>query len=183
MKLRSKSETLVLRLWYMIHHTNDLLKMCEDQVFPKYGITTEQYVILITVKYGYDTPAKIGRWLAHSPNTISMIVDRMVKAGLVKRVRDRNDRRVVHVIITSKGENALKPAHVAGWHLLREVLSPLSDEEKQTFLKLMMKTQHGAIKHANPEADIEEIARNEAKRHADLFGWLLQYAGPSITEA
>ena len=40
-----------------------------------------------------------------------MIVDRMVKAGLVRRARDKGDRRAVHVAITSKGENALKPAN------------------------------------------------------------------------
>jgi DNA-binding MarR family transcriptional regulator len=183
MKLNSKSETLVLRLWFMIHHTHDLLKLCEDLMFPKYGITTEHYVILITVKYGHERPTDIARWLARSPNSVSMIVDRMVKAGLVRRVRDRSDRRVVRVAITTKGENALKPAHVAGWHLLREILSPLSYEEKQTFLELMMKIQHKAIKHVNPEADIEEITRNEAKRHANLSAWLFQYAAPSTPEA
>jgi DNA-binding MarR family transcriptional regulator len=183
MKLDSKSETLVLRLWYMIHHTHDLIKMCEDQVFPKYGITTEQYVVLITIKYGHVRPTDIAQWLARSPNSISMIADRMVRAGLIRRVRDRSDRRVVRLVITSKGENALKQAHRAGWELLRGILSPLSYEERKTFLKLMMKTQQEATKHLNPEADIEEIRRNEAEYHADLFTWLVQYTSPRITEA
>jgi DNA-binding MarR family transcriptional regulator len=183
MTLNSESKSLVLRLWFMIHHTHDLLKVCEDQVFPKYGITTEQYVVLITIKYGHVRPTDIAQWLARSPNSISMIADRMVKAGLIRRVRDRSDRRVVRLVITSKGENALKPAHLAGWDLLREILSPLSYEDKQTLLRLNLTIQQEATKHLNPEADIEEIKRNEAEHHANLFTWLVQYTSPHIAEA
>jgi DNA-binding MarR family transcriptional regulator len=183
MKLDSKQETLVLKLWYMIHHIHDLLKVCEDRVFPEYGITTEQYVVLITVKYGHVRPTDIARWLARSPNSISMIADRMVKAGLIKRIRDRSDRRVVRLVITSKGENALRPAHRAGWGLVREILSPLSYEDKQTLLRLLFSVQEGATKHLNPGADLEAIRRNEAEHHADLFTWLIQYTSPGSTEA
>lgn len=183
MKLNSESENLVLRLWFMIHHTHDLLKICEDRIIPQYGLTTEQSVVLITIKYGHVRPADIARWLARSPNSVSMIADRMVKAGLLKRVRDRRDRRVVRLVITDKGENALKPAYAAGWKLLREILSPLSYEDRQTLLRLILTIQHEAIKHINPEADIEEIRRNEAERHANMFTWLTKYASPYITEA
>ena len=65
-----------------------------------------------------------------------MIVDRMVKAGLVRRTRDKGDRRVVRVSITSKGENALKPATLAGWEFIQEIMSPLSYEDKRTFVSL-----------------------------------------------
>jgi DNA-binding MarR family transcriptional regulator len=183
MTVNSESENLVLRLWFMIHHTHDLIKMCEDQVLPKYGITTEQYVVLITIKYGHVRPTDIARWLARSPNSISMIADRMVRAGLVRRVRDRSDRRVVRLVITSKGENALKPAHLAGWDLLRKILSPLSYEDRQTLLSLLLTIQHEATKQLNPKADIEEIKRNEAEHHVNLFTRLVQYTSPPITEA
>ncbi len=183
MKLNSKHETLVFRLWFMMHHTHDLLRICEDRMFPQHGITTEQYIVLITIKYGHVRPTDIARWLARSPNSISMIADRMVKAGLLKRVRERKDRRVVRLVITDKGENALKPAHVAGWKLFQEILSPLSYEDKQILLRLIMKIQHEAVKYINPEADIEKMTRDETARHAKLFTWLVQYASSYITEA
>jgi DNA-binding MarR family transcriptional regulator len=182
MTLDYESENLVLRLWYIMHHVHNLLKVCEDRVIPEYGLTTEHCVVLITIKYGHKKPADIARWLARSPNSVSMIVDRMVKAGLVRRVRDRRDRRVVNLIITGKGEDALKPAHAAGWKLLRQVLSPLSDEDKQTLLRLLMTIQNEANKYLDPEVDIEETTRNEAERHADLYGWLVHYCSPYIAE-
>jgi DNA-binding MarR family transcriptional regulator len=183
MRVNPKSENLVLRLWFMIHHTHDLLRACEDQMFPKYGLTTEHHSVLLTIKFGHVRPTDVARWLARSPNSISMIVDRMAKAGLVRRVRDKSDRRVVRLVITSKGEDALKPAYAAGWKLYREIMTPLSDEDKQTLLRLLITIQHQAIKHVNPKADIEEIARNEAKQHANLYKGLVHYTSPSITEA
>ena len=81
---------------------------CEDERFGPYGITSEQYGVLVTLKYiGKSArPADIARWLGRAPNSISMLIDRMVKAGLVRRTRDRKDRRAVNVTMTSKAENA-----------------------------------------------------------------------------
>jgi DNA-binding MarR family transcriptional regulator len=62
-----------------------------DQILAEHGLTMEQYLVLATVKY-HDAPIRItdiARWLERSTNSITMIVDRMVKAGLLRRVRDR----------------------------------------------------------------------------------------------
>ncbi len=44
-----KPYNIVLRLWFMIHRTHDMLKMCEDQVFGEYKLTREQYILLLTI--------------------------------------------------------------------------------------------------------------------------------------
>jgi DNA-binding MarR family transcriptional regulator len=169
----------------MIHHTHDMLKGCEDKIFAEQGLTTEQYVMLVTIKY-LGEPARVtdvARWLARSPNSVSMLADRMVKAGLITRKRDRGDRRVVHLYITSKGKNALKPATLAGWNFIREILSPLSDDDKQTILRLLLAIQYETAKYLNPGADIEDIRETEATRHADLMERLIQYIPSSALEA
>jgi len=127
MTVNYESEKIVLRLWYMTHRTCDWLRRCEDRVFGDYKLTKEQYAVLSTIKY-LDEPVRvtdIARWLERSTNSVSMIVDRMVKIGLLRRVRDRRDRREVRVIITSKGEAILKPAILAGWEFIGKILSPL----------------------------------------------------------
>jgi len=188
MAVKFEAENLILRLWFMIHRTHDMLKACEDRVFGECKLTTEQYVVLVTIKYlGYlDShvrPTDVARWLARSPNSISMIADRMVKAGLLRRVRDRKDRRVVFLVITSKGEEALKPATLAGWEFIQEILSPLSYKDKQTFINLLLTVQYKAHKYLKPGADIEELRRSEAECHANLMERLVQYNMPSTPEA
>jgi DNA-binding MarR family transcriptional regulator len=180
-----ESENLVLRLWFLMHRDGDALMTCEDQVFGEYDLTSEQYSVLMTIKYLRE-PVRvtdIAHWLERSTNSISMIVDRMVKAGLLRRVRDRKDRRVVNVFITSKGEKALKPASVAGLEFIREVLSPISYEDRRTLVSLLETVKYKAFKYLNPRIDVEEMIRNEAESHANLFERLTQYISPSIPEA
>jgi DNA-binding MarR family transcriptional regulator len=185
MAVNSRHEETLRRLWFIIHRTHNMLKACEDQVFSKHKITTEQYVVLVTIRYlgSHVRPTDVARLLAHSPNSVSMIVDRMVKAGLLRRVRDRRDRRVVFLIITNKGEKVLKPAIVAGWEFVQKVLSPLSSGDRETLLNLLLTVQYEACRHLNPREDVDEIRRNKAKCHDDLVERLGQHTLRSIREA
>ena len=185
MTVNYESEKLVLRLWYITHRTCDWLRRCEDQVFGEYELTTEQYAVLSTIKY-LDEPVRvtdIARWLERSTNSVSMIVDRMVKAGLLKRVRDRIDRREVHVTITSKGESALKPAVLAGRQFIGKILSPLSHEDRQKFLSLLETMKYEAFKYLHPGADIEEMRRTEITGQANLVERMIQYTSASTPKA
>jgi len=185
MTVNYESEKLVLRLWYITHRTCDWLRRCEDRVFGEYNITTEQYAVLSTIKY-LDEPVRItdiARWLERSTNSVSMIVDRMVKAGLLRRVRDRIDRREVRVVITSKGEAALKPAIMAGREFIGKILSPLSHEDRRILLSLLETMKYEAFKHLHPGADIEEMRRNEITGQANLVGRLVQYTSTSTPKA
>ena len=185
MTVNSKSENLVLRLWFLTHRVRDVLMTCEDQVFGEYDLTSEQYSVLVSIKYLRE-PVRItdvAHWLERSTNSVSMIVDRMVKAGLLRRVRDRKVRRVVNVFITSKGEKALKPAVLAGWEYIREVLSPLSYEDRRTLISLLKMINYKTLEYINPGADIEGMLRDEAKSHDNLMERLVQYLSSSTPEA
>lgn len=185
MTINLESENLALRVWFITHRTRDVLRRCEDKVFGKYGLTTEQYAVLATMKC-LDEPVRItdvARSLDRSTNSVSMIVDRMVKAGLVKRIRDRGDRRAVRLSITSKAENALKPATRAGFEFIQEILSALSYEDKHTFVSLHEVVKYKALEYLNPGVDIEEIQRNEITSQGNLVKRLIQYISPSTPEA
>ena len=170
---------IVLRLWFMIHRTHDMLRACEDQVFAKYKLTTEQYLVLMAIMYLRESVrvTDIARWLGRSTNSVSMLIDRMVKAGLLRRVRDRGDRRAVNVFITSKGKNAFQPAARAGWEYVWKIISPLPDEDRHTLMRLLETIQYEAHGYLNSGADIEEIMRNEAKSYDNLMGRLIEHLG------
>jgi DNA-binding MarR family transcriptional regulator len=176
---------LTLRAWFLSHRTHELLRRGEDKVYGKYNLTTEQYTMLTIIKYLGDSVriTDIARWSGRSTNSISMIIDRMVKAGLVRRTRDRKDRRAVFVTITSKAESALEPATRAGLEFIQEILSPLSDEEKRTFVNLHEVVKHKTLEYLNPGEDIEEMQRSEVTSQANLVEQLVQYISPSTPKA
>jgi len=185
MTVNFESEILILKLWRQIYQTYTLLKQCEDRIIKKHGLTTEQYAVLASIGY-LGEPARvtdIAHWLERSTNSISMIVDRMVKAGLVKRVRSKSDRRVVHVTFTSKGENALKPSTRAMFEVIRKNLSSLSYDDKSTLFSLLGTLKYEILKCLNPGMDVEEVKRDESKQAANARKWLLRYALPSTPEA
>ena len=162
-----KSKNLNLILWRNIYKTYTLLSKCEDQIFSKHRLTTEQYRVLLAIQF-LDKPVMVtdvARWLERSTNSISMIIDRMTKAGLVRRVRDRKDRRAVHLTITSKAENAFEPATESAWQSIQKIMSPLSNEDKGSFIILLNKLTWEASNHINPGTYTEEMIRNASKRH------------------
>ena len=180
-----ESTNVTVRLWLLARQTGDVFRTCMDQLFRKYNISTEQYEVLVSIKYLSDRVniTDIASWLRRSTNSVSMIVDRMVKAGLVRRIRDKSDRRVVYVVITSKGENILELASPACWETIKEILSPLSYEDRRTFVSLFEMVNYKALEYLNPGEDIEEMVRNRAERHAKLMERLPPYARITTPEA
>jgi DNA-binding MarR family transcriptional regulator len=185
MKTDARSENLLLRLWFVTHRTRDALRSCEDRVFGEFGLTAEQYAVLAVMKVlgGSVRITDLARGLERTPNSVSMIVDRMVKAGLVKRARDRGDRRVVYVAATDKGENAFRPATKAGLELVQTIMSPLSDEDKRTFLTLHETVKYKALEYLDAGADIEEMKEDEITNRPDLVKQLREYLSSPAARA
>lgn len=164
------------RVARMIYQTYTRFENCLDGIFRVHGLTMERYLILLAIK-NHDTPARIvdiARWGERRTNSVSTIVDRMVKAGLLRRVRDKTDRRVVHVSITSKGEDALKPANLAALEFFQQIMSPLSLEDGRTFASLFRMINYRLLEYLNPGADIEGILKNDSETHDRLIKLIKQ---------
>jgi MarR family 2-MHQ and catechol resistance regulon transcriptional repressor len=171
MALSNESGNTIMRLWLLLHRANDVLSLCEDSIVREYGLTVEQWRLLAHLKYyGHPLkPSELAVTLDRSSNSVSMLVDRMVKAGLVKRTRDRKDRRMVHVWLTSKGEKAVEPATPEGWKLIQRILSPLSSEDKQVLADLLETVKCEASACLRPEMDKAEIISTSGTKAPDLY--------------
>lgn len=172
---KSDLEQLDWRLWRMVYLAETRFKICLDQLCAKQGLTSEQYTVLLAAKY-LDAPVRISdiaQWLERSTNSVSMLVDRMVKAGLVKRARDRADRRVVTVSVTAKAEQAFGRTDTAIRKFVRQVTSSLSEEDKHAFLGLATGIDRSLVAYLNPGADLESMIKEDLGRHEKLLKrWL-----------
>jgi hypothetical protein len=93
----------------------------------------------------------------------------MVKAGLVKRTRDRKDRRTVFLTATDKAERGYAKASVAGWKLIQEILAPLSDKDKRSLIKLLEKLRDKTYDYLDSGEVAEEVRRAEMDNMASLM--------------
>jgi len=184
MAVNSESKNIDMKLWLLLHRVRDALVLCEDSIFRKYGLTMEQFAVLAAVKSrGPLRPTDLAFILERRPNSVTMLVDRMVKAGLVRRTRDRIDRRAVYVSLTNKGENALKPATPAGWEFIQKILSTLSYKDKYALASLLEILKCEFRGYLNPEVDMAEIIKNSVTNQPDLYERMVKNIFPSGSEA
>ncbi|MEX2080854.1 MAG: MarR family transcriptional regulator [Dehalococcoidia bacterium] len=77
------------------------------RVWAEMGLTTAQLRLMFLIR---ESPGVSAGDLAHrlsvTPPTISGIVDRLVRMGLLQRTEDPDDRRLVRNILTDAGEDA-----------------------------------------------------------------------------
>ena len=72
-------------------------------------------------------------------STVTGIIDRMEREGLVVRERSTSDRRVVHIKLTEKGERIASEIPVEPMEIFRVALSSLSAQETRELLKISTK--------------------------------------------
>ena len=172
-----ESESLSVTLWRMVYLTYTRFKNGMDKILSEQGLAMEQYLVLVNIKY-IDAPMNItdlAGWLERTTNSVSMLVDRMVKAGLLRRVRDKRDRRVVHVFLTSKAENALEAANPAAWEFMQLGMSPLSYKDKRTLANLSKMINYKLLEYLNPGADVEGMLKSDFRqRDSAMKQWRKQ---------
>lgn len=78
----------------------------------EHNLSLDWYDVLLQLVEadGQLTMGDLGAMLLIAPSNCTRRVDRMVAAGLVKRVRDREDTRVVHARVTPKGRTLQRRA-------------------------------------------------------------------------
>ena len=81
------------------------------QLASRFGLTGPQLVCLRALaEDGPSTPSHLARRVDLSQATMTGILDRLEGNGLVRRVRDTEDRRRVHVSLTDAGQAVLDKA-------------------------------------------------------------------------
>ena len=138
-----------IELWWLFRQVSNLInKAIETELWQLGGVSYHHSKILYIVKAieatgGKATPSEISRWLVLEPHTISTLLVRMEKGGLIRKTRDLERKNLVRVSVTDKGEDALGIAAMA--QTFTNVLAGLSDKEKDCLEELLYKMRSNAI--------------------------------------
>jgi DNA-binding MarR family transcriptional regulator len=88
------------------------------------------------------TPKEISQILRVENSTISGVLDRMEKRGLVNRVLDPNDRRSIRVEVSEKGLKIKNGVQKMIEDLNDVVLQDFSAKERKELLDLLSRVGH-----------------------------------------
>ena len=102
---------------------------------------------------GPRTPAELAEAAGVTRATMTGLIDTLERDGLVKREPDPDDRRMMSVLLTAKGEKFLTEFLPGHFKLIAELMTPLSETERKTLVKLLVKIQgHASSLSAAPAA-------------------------------
>ena len=99
----------------------------------KVGLTPETLAVLWACRDypGTLIPAEIARLLFREEQSVTGLLNRMERDGLIKRIPRRKGKPFAEVKITRKGEEAIGPALPVHKALIAELASDLSAEQQE----------------------------------------------------
>lgn len=148
MPIRTLKGEPVSDAWLLLHQTHDSLIKCEENQLAKYcELSLQQYLVLRVLTYAPApvTSKVVAEWLDRNHNSISSIVSRMEKAGLLRKLKNLKDRRSVILVITPKGKEEYRKTHIPAEALPQEVLSVLSEKELNSLIRLLYKIRENTF--------------------------------------
>ncbi|HEX8912441.1 MAG TPA: MarR family transcriptional regulator [Humisphaera sp.] len=136
----SPEQEAFLSLW----RTYDRLRMLEDELFDRHGLTAQQYNALRLLRSAH--PARVptlvlaGRLVSRAPD-VTRLLDKLADRDLIDRERPAHNRREVHVGITAAGTTLLAELaeEVRACH--ERQLGHLSPAELRTLTDLLRKAR------------------------------------------
>lgn len=115
-------------------------------------LTYSQFAVLeVLYHLGPMTQGDVSAKVLKSGSNMTTVIDNLERDGLVRRERDVNDRRVIHVHLTEAGSSkieAVLPGHVAA---LVEEFSVLSVSEQETLGELCKKLGTRTVRHSSKQ--------------------------------
>lgn len=106
----------------------------------QYGLTGPQLTVVKMLASAGDVSLSELSERIHAQNsTVTGIIDRMQREGLVLRARSSRDRRVIHIKLTSKGRELARAVPLQPAEILRGALASLSSDESRVLLRILSK--------------------------------------------
>ena len=141
-------------LWRLLGQTRQACFKARQKELAQYGISTRQAAVLFSIRAIGDkaTPAEISRWLIREPHSVSELLTKMEKRGLVTKVKDLDRKNLVRVMLTDKGREAYHQSTKR--ESVHEILSCLSKEERQQLWSGLKALRDKAMKEIGIEYEM-----------------------------
>ncbi|MFC1920346.1 MarR family winged helix-turn-helix transcriptional regulator [Chloroflexota bacterium] len=115
----------------------------EDEEYSSTELSPQQFAVLTAIK-NIEKPVsqkEVADWLDRNTNSITVILNRMAKDGLVERVKDLKDGRANRLVITPRGEKLYDQGREIAARIIDRMTSGLSEREIRSFIRVMGKIE------------------------------------------
>jgi DNA-binding MarR family transcriptional regulator len=145
--------TLGYELAKEVMATADTFLRESQRLFRPYGLTAAQYNVLNVLAASADglSQRELGDILVVDRSNVTGLLDRLEKAGLVKRTDHPSDRRVYRVSLTTAGRKLWAKVQPLYFKVAAQVTAGLGEKKLRDALTVLKSLQAGAVSWRLPE--------------------------------
>ncbi|WP_201008924.1 MarR family winged helix-turn-helix transcriptional regulator [Paenibacillus glycanilyticus] len=135
---------LDLKLIRVLRNMVNVLYTSLERDIDSYGISAENFRILeLLYNRGPQTIQRISETFYIPSGSITYVVDKLEKKGLVERIPIPGDRRKTNVSLTAAGQSSFDHIFPKHAQFISDQLSFATDEEKLELIHVMKKIGYG----------------------------------------
>ena len=114
-----------------------------SRLLRRFGLSPATFNVLMILEGAGEAlcPWQIGERLLVTRGTVTGLLDSLERQGLIVRVQHPEDRRMLQIEPTEKARTLLKEVWAEHFPAEAEMVSALSDREKETLVRLLGKLQ------------------------------------------
>ena len=148
------SEDKDFNLWVLLHQARDAVFKAREKELSQYGITTMESGVLFIIQRLGDkaTPAEISRWIFREHHTVTSLLSRMERKGLITKARDLDRKNMWRVRVTEKGQKAYRQS--VKRESIHMAMSPLSENERKQFESILREVRDESLKYSITEVTL-----------------------------
>ncbi|WP_367949315.1 MarR family winged helix-turn-helix transcriptional regulator [Bacillus sp. FJAT-29790] len=111
----------------------------------KYSLSPTEFSVLdVLYLKGKQTVQQICNSVLLASGSMTYVIDKLEQKGLLQRCDCREDRRVVHVVITGQGNLLMNKVFPEYQKLIQDIFENISAEEKKTMKSVLERIGHTA---------------------------------------
>lgn len=135
---KNEIDAIVETIIYLYTESRRLTKGMAREV----GLTGPQLTVIKLLETFRDLSlSSLSERIRAQNSTVTGIIDRMEREGLVRRERSTTDRRVVHIRLSDKGARLAKEIEVEPMEIFRSALLSLNKDDLKELLRILNKVQ------------------------------------------
>jgi MarR family 2-MHQ and catechol resistance regulon transcriptional repressor len=135
-----KKADMALTMWVKLARATTTFGRLTGKDIEQHGLTQPQFGVLEMLGHlGPMTIGDIGKRMLVTGGCITVILDNLEKEGLAERIRSVEDRRVIKVQLTDKGQILFKEVFHKHANRVAELASVLTEEEQLQLSTLLRK--------------------------------------------
>ena len=129
-----------LKLFIVLNRASKVISEEANRLIERYGLNPTEFAVLELLYHkGRQPIQKIGQKILLRSGSMTYVVDKLEKKGLLERVFCEEDKRITFMSITEDGRQLIQSIFPTHEKNIQSIMSALSESEQEQAIQLLRK--------------------------------------------